>query len=400
MKLTYIKLFADSNHPCAMADPTNPWLPKITRISFNNFDRYLDVKKLIETGHDVNYKDDEQLSPLAYAAIRNESDIAQLLLRNGADINSEDKNGWTPLSLAAFQNSSKVIPALITHNADINHRDPEGRTPLLLAAQHGCDEAVRILLDNDADRNIRDIENRSPFDHACLKAKEEESEMPKNRYIKIQKLLHPTPPHPQDSSSPGYFAPPKGAKSRGKRLRSLIDRWFCKGIKTPSEEFEEMKELLQGTHVDFHDEYDRGGSEKSPLMFAAQWDRGDVIKLLLGWGADVNFQTDMGQTPLHMAAENDSVYAMALLIQAGADINSQGRDEVTPLLAAARLGQLKSVQFLLAKGADPTITDHNERSAYNYACRAAARDANSKSADQSNMIRDLLDPSKQGALEA
>jgi uncharacterized protein len=70
---------------------------------------------------------------------------------------------------------------------------------------------------------------------------------------------------------------------------------------------------------------------KTPLMYAAQFDSAEAVRMLLAAGAEVNARTRQAfgcalyvatgdRTPLHYAAENAALEVIRLLVEAGADI--------------------------------------------------------------------------------
>ena len=88
------------------------------------------------------------------------------------------------------------------------------------------------------------------------------------------------------------------------------------------------------------------------LLWAAHWDDGEAVELLLGAGADVNAADDHGVTPLARACENASVSMVERLLAAGANPNAAQANGLTPLMTAARTGNLDVVRALLSGGAD------------------------------------------------
>jgi len=77
----------------------------------------------------------------------------------------------------------------------------------------------------------------------------------------------------------------------------------------------------------------------TPLIWAVQFNRLDVIKLLLEHGADADLCDAQGYTPLHWAcryADNRTAIALFLL-EAGADAGSRRHDGKTLLEAACEL---------------------------------------------------------------
>ena len=88
------------------------------------------------------------------------------------------------------------------------------------------------------------------------------------------------------------------------------------------------------------------------LLWAAHWDDGEAVELLLGAGADVNAADDHGVTPLARACENASVSMVERLLAAGASPNAGQANGLTPLMTAARTGSLDVVRALLSGGAN------------------------------------------------
>jgi ankyrin repeat protein len=67
----------------------------------------------------------------------------------------------------------------------------------------------------------------------------------------------------------------------------------------------------------------------TPMFFAAQDNRLDVVTLLVAAGADVNMACDNGGgTPLHVAAEYGHAGVVSVLLEtAGADMNTALTDD-------------------------------------------------------------------------
>src|SRR6185369_4321196 len=102
------------------------------------------------------------------------------------------------------------------------------------------------------------------------------------------------------------------------------------------------------------------------LHLAAAGYRVEIVKLLLGAGADPNAAKNMRKSsPLHYAADGfitgpvwnakRQVMTIRCLLDHGADIHLQDMNGATPLHRAVRTRCAAAVKFLLAAGADPTI---------------------------------------------
>ena len=69
-----------------------------------------------------------------------------------------------------------------------------------------------------------------------------------------------------------------------------------------------------------------GGQGSSLLMFAAERGYVDIVRYLLGVGANPN-TTNYGQSALQKAAASDELEIVQLLLDAGADPNMQDPDD-------------------------------------------------------------------------
>ena len=89
----------------------------------------------------------------------------------------------------------------------------------------------------------------------------------------------------------------------------------------------------------------------TPLWAAASFGRLDVVKLLIEQNADVDGRTSTGSTPLRTAAFNGHLDVVRCLVESGADVNARTITENTPLIAACYHGHLNVVIYLVDKGA-------------------------------------------------
>jgi len=69
-----------------------------------------------------------------------------------------DQNGNTPLLWAAIQNDIEIAEALIESDANVNAQNYEGQTSLFMAVSMGYEQMARLLLENGANPNISTLD--------------------------------------------------------------------------------------------------------------------------------------------------------------------------------------------------------------------------------------------------
>lgn len=114
---------------------------------------------------------------------------------------------------------------------------------------------------------------------------------------------------------------------------------------------EQVRDLLKGgANVRAKDRY-----KETPLIYAAQNDSLEIIKLLIEHNALVDFPGERGWTPLRYAVDKGKIENVRLLIAAGANVNSHDRMRETPLYWAIFRWQLEVARLLIENGAQIDI---------------------------------------------
>ncbi|KAH2002041.1 hypothetical protein KXV45_003538 [Aspergillus fumigatus] len=111
----------------------------------------------------------------------------------------------------------------------------------------------------------------------------------------------------------------------------------------------EIVKLLLGTGADINAQ---GGENGSALQAASHKGYQEIVKLLLGKGADVNAQGGRYGTALQAASLEGHHEIVELLLGKGADVNTQGGEFGNALQAASLEGHHEIVKLLLGKVAD------------------------------------------------
>jgi ankyrin repeat protein len=99
---------------------------------------------------------------------------------------------------------------------------------------------------------------------------------------------------------------------------------------------------------------------QNALMWALSQRQSAVVHELVKGGADVHASSKTGFTPLMFAAQQDDAESIRILLHAGAKRNdAQPKTGLTPLMIGSAMGNTKAVDLLLDNGADPNLADAN-----------------------------------------
>jgi ankyrin repeat protein len=105
------------------------------------------VKTLLQQGRDVNAAQGDGMTALHWAAMKNDAELAQMLVYAGANVRATTRLGAnTPLIIAARNGNAPVVDVLLKAGADAVAPTTTGTTPLMLAAASGNVDAVKALL--------------------------------------------------------------------------------------------------------------------------------------------------------------------------------------------------------------------------------------------------------------
>ncbi|KAI9734514.1 MAG: palmitoyltransferase akr1 [Cirrosporium novae-zelandiae] len=123
------------------------------------------IRKLFETGkYDANYKDQEGITALHWAAINNHYATCQYLIESGADVNAKGGEAVaTPAMWAVQRCHYYIVNLLLQHGADTTLTDIQGYNLLHLATFDGNIFLMVLLLHQDMPVDLQD-----PQGHTCL----------------------------------------------------------------------------------------------------------------------------------------------------------------------------------------------------------------------------------------
>lgn len=319
---------------------------------------------LLEHGADPNAVDEEGRSALWLSLENSQFEILDILLAHGADIDLKDKDGSTPLMKFAYLNRYKRLQWLLEHGAGTNVRDNEGRTALMLAASRGKTEAAHLLLQAGAAVDTRDSKGWTALAAATFAGQRN----------MVQFLIEAAKASVRIEDMEGTPLIVEVARRLGDDHADL------------------MKTLVEnGASADAGDK-----KGNTPLSEAAQWGNWEVVRVLVGLGADLNVYPAEQPPVITQAYWGKKFDLVKWLLNKGADPGKRfkGRDpfwiwpfvdkdremvrrvlghadspdlkderQATPLMWASRLGWSEIVVWLLDHGADANLASRYQKTA-------------------------------------
>ncbi len=294
------------------------------------------VKSLLQQGSDVNAAQGDGMTALHWAAMKNDAELAQMLVYAGANVKATTRLGAnTPIVIAARNGNAPVVEVLLKSGADADAATSTGTTPLMLAAASGSVEAVKLLLGADADIEAKESSmQQRPLMFAAAFSRVEVMKVliaagadvkARSKVVNLAALTSPEeeffrPPTPPvaGSGTPATPATPSGPAGAPATAQPPPGGGGRRG----------------------------GGGGKAGV------DRQFRYNELVGWQG--------GMTPLLFAVRQGSIDAVRVLLEAGADVNQvSGGDKSSPLVLAIANGHFDLALHLLGAGADPNLTAEN-----------------------------------------
>jgi ankyrin repeat protein len=155
-----------------------------------------EIQKFVSLGADINFSDNEGVTPLMTAVINNKPEtvkeilkfnpaldkltlmsetpllyavknnyfeITEDLLKAGADADFPDRNGATPLHYAALYGYFEMTDLLLYYHASVDEKSDDGATPLMACIMAGYANVADLLIQNGANMETRNNDGFTPF---------------------------------------------------------------------------------------------------------------------------------------------------------------------------------------------------------------------------------------------
>ncbi|KAF5554735.1 hypothetical protein FNAPI_6331 [Fusarium napiforme] len=301
------------------------------------FNRLKWIKRLLNSGLDINTRCSNGQTALHWAAIHGRYKILEHLVRESADTNIQDNSDDTALqrllTASAFEGSS-AVQYLLRGGARLDLKGSKGLTPLASVIRYGPTSIARMLIKSLRDVNAEVTEGWTPLREVFYHAHE-----------MIHKL-----DNKKDVISGDYgWTPLRDA------VRNHVD---C------------LVQLLLDRGVDLNRPTSDGWL---PLLHTVKGGNLLLLQRLLERlpnPADAN-RRDVkdGKSALHCAFIYRQHSAIRLLIDHGANVNDKGSDGLTPLIRAVCDKNEELVWLLIKKGAHVDQQDGKGRLPLHYAIK-------------------------------
>ncbi|MFN7612490.1 MAG: ankyrin repeat domain-containing protein, partial [Alphaproteobacteria bacterium] len=126
------------------------------------------LTELVKQGVCLEARDNEDWTPLIWAANKGHTATAQALLAAGADSEARNDASNTALYYAALCGHTGTLKALLAAGAEIEARDNRGRTALIEAAINGHTATVHALLARGANIYAQANNGKRPIDNEAV----------------------------------------------------------------------------------------------------------------------------------------------------------------------------------------------------------------------------------------
>ena len=291
------------------------------------------VRALLRDGADPNGAQPDGMTALHWAAVRDQVEVAQVLLYAGATLKTTTRlGGYTPLHLAGRAANAAVLRTLLEAGADPNAYTATGVTAMHFAAEANAADVIEVLLEYGADANAPDhFSERTPLMFGAVRSANDA----------VYALL-------AGGADPGLTTRVKNYVEIDEQNRAEMEARarVRAAAAEPEEEPEEEEEVSEDPPEEQEPTAEpEPEPEPEPVLHPVK---------RLSSAEQIGMQG--GFTALHYAAREGHIETARLLVERGSDVNQvTGGDQSSPLLVAVINGNYDLARLLIAQGADPNL---------------------------------------------
>ena len=314
------------------------------------------LHSMIDLGADVNAANKRNCTALMLACMKGNLDAINVLLSAGADRTIEDSKGNIWIHYAIHGDIWKEdLPSIIDLGVDVSASDQQNRTALKLVSMMGNVDTMNVLPSAGPDTLIAATKGDTLIYYSF-------------RFYCNNEVL-------QSITDLRAIKKDKGTALMlaSKKLNvNTMNVLFTVGPNQTVEDVAGNKWIYIAVHGDCREEVlqsviDLGADvnatnkeNRTALMLASNKGNIDAMNVLITAGADQTIKDVNGNTWIHYAVHGDCrKEVLRSMIGLGADVNAANNRNTTALMLACMKSNVDAMNVLLSAGADRTIEDAN-----------------------------------------
>ncbi len=273
-----------------------------------------------------------------------------------------------------IQGDEKETKRLLKLGYDTESKDEQGKTPFHYALLKNDTKMIKILLEYGADFNYTEKEYnyKTPLEYAQNKGYKQAVKLIQERQNLIREIVYAVKNIKYlkklelflelgvSPNSKNLFGEPllmiAAQKGNIPAMRLLIGYGANVNAKSRWEEiplhFAHNSEVVS-LLIENGADIENGGTYGNTILHNATLSgKKDIVRLLIERGVNLNLTNDRGNTPLHQATKVNDFEIARMLVEAGAKINVLNQEKLTPLHYAVLANHTGIVDYFIKNGAD------------------------------------------------